>query len=324
MASGKLLRQLIRSGMQGDIEKFRMASEAVIKEERDKNHHLLARDLENLLHIERKIIKDNIGRQQYLPNLPTNKDNGLLLLEERLVMKEEKDIVLSENTKSSINGIVREHERADILNSYGMEPVNKLLFYGPPGCGKTLAAEVIAHALSMPLVLVRLDSIISSFLGETSANLRKVFDYISSYPVVVVFDEFDALSKDRGDSADHGELKRSVNAVLQMMDSYKGDSIIIATTNYETILDKAIWRRFDEIVRFEMPNLEQIKRLLKLKLSGIPYDFNINHSQITSLFKGMSHADIERILKRAIKEMILSDSNSMQKRHLNVALAREY
>lgn len=205
-----------------------------------------------------------------------------------------------------------------------MEPVNKLLFYGPPGCGKTLAAEVIAHALSMPLVLVRLDSIISSFLGETSANLRKVFDYISSYPVVVLFDEFDALSKDRGDSADHGELKRSVNAVLQMMDSYKGDSIIIATTNYETILDKAIWRRFDEIVRFEMPNLEQIKRLLKLKLSGIPYDFNINHSQITSLFKGMSHADIERILKRAIKEMILSDSNSMQKRHLNVALAREY
>ncbi len=114
------------------------------------------------------------------------------------------------------------------------------------------------------------------------------------------------------------------SAILPQNANSQNFKDFIATTNYETILDKAIWRRFDEIVRFEMPNLEQIKRLLKLKLSGIPYDFNINHSQITSLFKGMSHADIERILKRAIKEMILSDSNSMQKRHLNVALAREY
>jgi AAA+ superfamily predicted ATPase len=198
------------------------------------------------------------------------------------------------------------------------------LFCGPPGCGKTLAAEVIAAALSMPLVLVRLDSVISSFLGETAANLRKVFDYIEEQPVVALFDEFDALTKDRGDRADHGELKRSVNAVLQMMDGYRGESILVATTNYETLFDKAVWRRFDEVVRFEMPNLEQIKRLLTLKLSGIRRNFEADDAQVASLFKGMSHADIERVLRRAVKEMILSGREFMEKSHLDTALAREY
>ncbi|MBU2739827.1 AAA family ATPase [Acidithiobacillus sp. ATCC 19703] len=246
------------------------------------------------------------------------------MLEERGVVREEKDIILSDATQSAINETLMEHNRADTLRSYGLQPAQKLLFCGPPGCGKTLAAEVIAHALSMPLVLIRLDSVISSFLGETAANLRKVFDYIAQQPVVALFDEFDALTKDRGDSADHGELKRSVNAVLQMMDSYRGESILIATTNYEALLDKAVWRRFDEVVRFEMPNLEQIKRLLALKLSGIRRNFEPDDGQVASLFKGMSHADIERILRRAVKEMILSGREFMEKSHLDNALAREY
>jgi SpoVK/Ycf46/Vps4 family AAA+-type ATPase len=256
--------------------------------------------------------------------LPTNKDNGLALLEERPVVREEKDIILSDSAQSVLDEILMEHNRADVLRSYGMQPAQKLLFCGPPGCGKTLVAEVIANSLSLPLILVRLDSVISSFLGETAANLRKVFDYIASQPVVALFDEFDALTKDRGDSADHGELKRSVNAVLQMMDGYRGESILIATTNYETLLDKAVWRRFDEIVRLEMPNLEQIKRLLALKLSGIRRNFEPDDGQIASLFKGMSHADIERVLRRAVKEMILSGREFLEKSHIDTALAREY
>jgi AAA+ superfamily predicted ATPase len=151
-----------------------------------------------------------------------------------------------------------------------------------------------------------------------------VFDYIADQPVVALFDEFDALTKDRGDSADHGELRRSVNAVLQMMDGYRGEGILIATTNYETLLDKAVWRRFDEVVRFEMPNLEQIKRLLALKLSGIRRNFEPDDGQVASLFKGMSHADIERVLRRAVKEMILSSREFLEKNHIDTALAREY
>lgn len=324
MASGKLLRQLIKSGVLGDAAGFRVASEAVIKEEREKNHHLLANDLERLLYGSLTATGNGVHKLHSLPGLPTNKDNGLALLEQRAVVREEKDIILSDATQSALDEILMEHNRADTLRAYGLQPAQKLLFCGPPGCGKTLAAEVIANALSMPLVLVRLDSVISSFLGETAANLRRVFDYIAQQPVVALFDEFDALTKDRGDSADHGELKRSVNAVLQMMDSYHGESILVATTNYETLLDKAVWRRFDEVVRFEMPNLEQIKRLLALKLSGIRRNFETDDAQVASLFKGMSHADIERVLRRAVKEMILSGREFLEKSHLDTALAREY
>ncbi|MDN5882952.1 MAG: ATP-binding protein, partial [Nitrosospira sp.] len=316
MANGKLLRQLIKSGTQGDTAGFRSASEAVIKEEREKNHHLLANDLERLLYGDQATVGHGTRKLHAITNLPANKDNGLALLEERAVVREGKDIILSDITQSALDEILMEHHRADVLRSYGMQPAQKLLFCGPPGCGKTLAAEVIAHSLALPLILVRLDSVISSFLGETAANLRKVFDYVASQPVVALFDEFDALTKDRGDSADHGELKRSVNAVLQMMDGYRGESILIATTNYETLLDKAVWRRFDEAVCFEAPNLEQIKRLLALKLSGIRRNFEPDDGHVASQFKGMSHADIERVLRRAIKEMILSGREFLEKNHI--------
>ena len=324
MASGKILRQLVKAGVVGDATAFRQASEAVIQEERQKQHHLLANDLERLLYADRASMTLATRKLHLAATLPTNKDNGLVLLEERPALREEKDIVLSDSTRSSLQEILLEHNREDTLRSYGLLPAQKLLFFGPPGCGKTLAAEVIANSLSLPLVLVRLDSVISSFLGETAANLRKVFDYISQYPVVALFDEFDALTKDRGDSADHGELKRSVNAVLQMMDGYRGNSILIATTNYESLLDKAVWRRFDEIIKFDMPNLEQINRLLAMKLAGVRRNFEPTDTQIASLFKGMAHADIERVLRRAVKEMILSGREFLERSHLDSALAREH
>ena len=169
-----------------------------------------------------------------------------------------------------------------------------------------------------------MDSVISSFLGETASNLRKVFDFFEKTPAVALFDEFDALTKDRGDSADHGELKRSVNAVLQMMDSYRGESILIATTNYESIMDKAVWRRFDEVIRFEMPNTEQIKRLLAVKLSGVRRNFAPDDPQIAALFKSMAHADIERVLTRAVKEKVLSGREFLERAHIESSLAREY
>lgn len=324
MASGKILRQLVKAGASGDKDAFRKASEAIIREERQKQHHLLANDLERLLYGDQATLSPNARKLHKASEMPSNKDNGLALLEERPVVREEKDIVLSTATQSLFTEILNEHNRADVLWSYGLQPAQKLLFCGPPGCGKTLAAEVIAHSLSLPLVLVRLDSLISSFLGETAANLRKVFDYIVQYPAVALFDEFDALAKDRGDTADHGELKRSVNAVLQMLDGYRGSSILIATTNYESLLDHAVWRRFDEVIRFEMPDLDQIMRLLSLKLSGIRRNFDTEDEHVTSVFKGLSHADIERVLRRAVKEMILSGREFLEKSHLDDALAREY
>lgn len=324
MANGKLLRQLIKAGLQGDHESFRAASTEVISEERSKKHHLLANDLERLLYAEYGGPGPGTRKLQLATVVPTSKDNGLALIEERPAIRDQKDIVLSDTTGSALDEILQEHNRADVLRSYGLQPARKLLFFGPPGCGKSLAAEVIASSLSLPLVLVRLDSLISSFLGETASNLRKVFDYFAQYPVVGLFDEFDALTKDRGDSADHGELKRSVNAVLQMMDGYRGPSILIATTNYESLLDKAVWRRFDEAIKFEMPNVEQIKRLLAMKLSGVRRNFEPSDTGIATLFKGMAHADIERVLRRAVKDMVLTGREFLEKAHLDAALAREH
>ena len=324
MANGKLLRQLIKAGLQGDNASFRAASTEVISEERSKKHHLLANDLERLLYAEYGGPTPGARKLQLAAVVPTSKDNGLALVEERPAIREQKDIILSDTTGSALDDILQEHNRADVLRSYGLQPARKLLFFGPPGCGKTLAAEVIASSLSLPLVLVRLDSLISSFLGETASNLRKVFDYFAQYPVVGLFDEFDALTKDRGDSADHGELKRSVNAVLQMMDGYRGPSILIATTNYESLLDKAVWRRFDEAVKFEMPNVEQIKRLLAMKLSGVRRNFEPSDTAVATLFKGMAHADIERVLRRAVKDMVLTGREFLEKAHLDAALAREH
>lgn len=322
MANGKLLRQLIKSGAQGDESSFRAASEAVIAEEREKQHHLLANDLERLLYGTSSDTKKSHLR--LVSQFPSNKDSGLALLEARPAIREQNAIVLADTTQSAFDEIVQEHNRADVLRSFGLQPAQKLLFFGPPGCGKTLAAEVLANALSLPLVLVRLDSLISSFLGETAGNLRKVFDYIEKNPVVALFDEFDALTKDRGDSADHGELKRSVNAVLQMLDGYRGQSILIATTNYDSLLDPAVWRRFDETIHFDLPNTEQVKRLLSLKLSGVRREFEPTDTKLATLFKGMSHADIERVIRRAIKEMVLQGREFLEMQHLQSALAREH
>lgn len=322
MASGRLLRQLIKAGTEGNQDAFRSATEAVITEEREKQHHLLANDLERLLYGR---TKPPAAPQMIMAvrSVPQDRERGLELVEVRQPVRESSDIVLADGARSVIDEVLLEHRRVDVLRSHGLEPAQKLLFFGPPGCGKTLAAEVLATELSLPLAIVRLDTVVSSFLGETAANLRKVFDFIHQTPVVALFDEFDALAKDREDSSDHGELKRVVNAVLQLMDGYRGRSVIVAATNHEALLDTAIWRRFDEVIRFDRPTLDQIKRLLALKLSGVRREFEPADSAVASLFKGMSHADIERVIRRAVKEMVLSGREFLSLPHIEAALSRE-
>jgi len=139
----------------------------------------------------------------------------------------------------------------------------------------------------------------------------------------VLFDEFDALAKERADESEHGELRRVVNAVLQMMDSYSGRSVLIAATNHEGMLDLAVWRRFEEVLLFEPPNLEQLRRLLLLKLGGVRREFEVDDTAVTAFFKGMTYADVERVLRRAIKEMVLAGHEFLTPRHLEAATRRE-
>lgn len=322
MANGKILRQLIKAGASGDSDAFRRASEAVIQDERQKQHHLLANDLEQMLYGEYlKPVKQS-GRSA-LPLPPVDKERGLPLLDIRQAQRPLEEMVLPESSQVAIEELLEEHRRADVLRSFGMKPSGKVIFHGPPGCGKTLAAEVIAFELDFPLAIVRLDALVSSFLGETAANLRKVFDFIAEYPMVVLFDEFDAIGKERSDSGEHGELRRVVNAVLQMMDAYQGKSLILAATNHEQILDSAIWRRFDETIDFPLPNRDQIKQILSLRLRGVRRQFELDEKPLLDFFSKRSGADIERIVRRAVKRMILRSQEFLTVKDLKQAASRE-
>ncbi|RLA43174.1 MAG: ATP-binding protein [Gammaproteobacteria bacterium] len=322
MASGKTLRQLIKAGAAGDPAAFRRASETVINEERQKQHHLLANDLEQILYGD-KLLPPEQGLSRLLPKVPADKERGLPLLDIRQPRRTIEELILPQASLAAIEELLEEHRCQDLLRSYGMKASGKVIFFGPPGCGKTLTAEVIASELDYPLAIVRLDALVSSYLGETAANLRKVFDFIAQYPMVVLFDEFDALGKDRDDGSEHGELRRVVNAVLQMMDAYHGQSLILAATNHEHILDTAIWRRFDEAVEFPLPSDKLIAQILALKLRGVRREFEIDDKKVSDLFNKLSGADIERIVRRAIKRMILKNQEFLTIRDVKNALDRE-
>lgn len=320
--NGKILRQLIKAGATGDAAVFRLASQAVIEQERQKQHHLLANDLEQILYGEHLQAAPK-NSQRFIPHPPVDKERGFPLLDIKQAKRTMEEIILPSSSVLALEELLEEHRRIDILRSYGMKASGKVMFYGPPGCGKTLAAEVVAFELDRPLAIVRLDALVSSFLGETAANLRKVFDFIAAHPMVVLFDEFDAIGKERGDSGEHGELRRVVNAVLQMMDAYQGQSLILAATNHEQILDSAIWRRFDETIEFPLPDTGQIGQLLQLKLRGIRRQFELDDTELINCFANKSGSDIERVARRAIKRMILRSQEFLTIRDLKSALARE-
>ncbi len=320
MANGKVLRRLIKAGATGDTATFRRVSEAIIDEERQKQHYLLANDLEHILYGDHIV---QASRSPTLPPAPVDKERGLPLLDLRQPQRSLDEMILPATSATVIDELLEEHRRSDVLHSYGMKAASKIMFFGPPGCGKTLAAEVIAFELDMPLAIVRLDVLVSSFLGETAANLRKIFDFIAQHPLVVLFDEFDAIGKERGDSGEHGELRRVVNAVLQMMDAYQGKSVILAATNHEHILDSAIWRRFDELIEFPLPDQTQLRELLELKLRGIRRQFELDDNELLSLLHGKSGADIERIVRRATKHMILRHQEFLTLKDLKNAMQRE-
>jgi ATPases of the AAA+ class len=247
MTSGRLLRQLIKTGARDGGEEFRRVAEEIIREERLKNHHLLANDLERILYGEHSD-QSRKSFPRVLYDIPRDRERGLPLLAVREPVRDLQDIVLSDVNKSVLEEVLLENSRAEVLASYGLKPISRLLFCGPPGCGKTLAAEVLAAELGLELAVVRFDAVLSSFLGETSANLRKVFDFLEASCCVALFDEFDAIGKTRDDLGEHGELKRVVNSFLSNDGWFSGKSILIAATNHERLLDKALWRRFDEVL----------------------------------------------------------------------------
>jgi SpoVK/Ycf46/Vps4 family AAA+-type ATPase len=174
----------------------------------------------------------------------------------------------------------------------------------------------------LPLLYTHFDAVVSSYLGETASNIRKVFEYASRGSWVVFFDEFDAIGKSRDDPTEHGELKRVVNSFLQLLDGFHSESIVIAATNHEALLDSALWRRFDEVIFFGPPSREQIEPLLELKLRPLRHS-NVKLSRFVPKLAGLTHADVERICRDAMKTCLMDGEANLSSEALSGAIERQ-
>ena len=225
------------------------------------------------------------------------------------------ELVLDAHLEERLRELAGEISRWPSLDESGISRRQRVMFVGPPGCGKSSAAEGLASELGWPLASVRLDAIVSSYLGETAANLRRILDFAQQHTAVVLFDEFDALGKERGDPSDHGEFRRVVAAVLQMIEQYRGRSLIVAATNHSETLDSALWRRFDEIMEFPQPSTAQIKIVLRRYLMGSGCPAQEIDRQAARL-KGLPFAAAEKVANDARRKALLESRTRVSREDL--------
>jgi len=215
------------------------------------------------------------------------------------------NVILSDSNKEILQEILTNYKKKEILRRHGLSNDSRLILHGPPGTGKTLLAYAIAGELEIPIYHVYLDSLISSYLGETGKNLKAIFREASSEECVLLLDEFDAIAKHRDDSQELGELKRVVTVLLQNIDELSPDTILIAATNHDHLLDPAVWRRFDYILKMDALAAPQRKTLIQMILG----DNSVNIELLSQLSEGLSGAIIKQIVNKSLKKSILNNSH---------------
>lgn len=315
--AGRQLKEIFRAFHARDELAFRRAAMEIIEEEQAKHHNTLARDLQKLLVAGGGTVDP--GKTVIVPAPPKDREGEWDLGEIREPERLLDDLVLREPVSAALENIVHEVCQWPSLDAAGLPRRQRFLLQGPPGCGKTTAAEALAAELGRPLLIVRLDAVVSSYLGETASNLRRILDYADQAPFVVLFDEFDALGRSRDDPSEHGEMKRVVTAFLQMTDRYRGPSLLLAASNHPSLLDEALWRRFDEVMTFQLPTVHQIRLLLRLRLKSVPHS-GLEIDKYASALKGLPHAAAEKLVIDARRNAILRDSGMVEKEDLAKAL----
>jgi SpoVK/Ycf46/Vps4 family AAA+-type ATPase len=311
MARGELLKKLLAS--YGHEDEFRAVVEQIISEEEKKNNRVLARSLRKTL--------ENVAsrpRGSSLSRLVPFPDEATDFIQRVEPKRGPQDIMLSRENTELFLGLIREFRQADRIKRHGLPVRSKLLFCGPPGTGKTLCAEVFANELGLPFFHVRLDSLISSYLGETATNIRKTFEFARRQRCVLFFDEFDAIARSRDESGEHSELRRVVNSLLIFIEQIEPRGFLIAATNLDAHLDPAVWRRFDEIVWFENPDLPMIRKYLEHAFRNIKPAFD--PADYADQLQGFSYSDLEKVCEHAMKLSIFEGNRAISEKDFRSAM----
>lgn len=299
MAKADYIVSLIKSHFNNEPERFTTIALQIAAHEAKVGHTLVANEIKTIIDIAKETKHKS---KSFAPDL-----QGLIL--ENVPAVNLSDIITSADIQSKITRIISEFVQRDKLRKHDLENRRKVLLSGPPGTGKTLTASIIANELNLPLFTILMDKMVTKYMGETSAKLRQVFDLIEQKQGVYLFDEFDAIGGERSRDNDVGEMRRVLNSFLQFIERDNSDSLIIAITNNKTLLDQALFRRFDDLILYHLPDEKEKLALLKNRLSQ--FSKGVKFDELLPNINGLSHAEISLACIDAIKETVLNDKQQM-------------
>lgn len=308
MSNAKQILALLRSRAEGDDEQFYSIALQVAAAEARQGHRTTADELRAAVDAARS----KLSRGASVP-IPFSRPRGDLesLIDLKTTKLHLSDVVLESAIVKQLEDVARQQRRRDWLREHGRVPNRRLLFIGPPGSGKTMTAEALAGELNLPLFVIRLESLITRFMGETAAKLRLVFDETLKRRGVYLFDEFDALGGRRSATNDVAEMRRVLNSFLQLMEQPNAtDSVLISATNHPELLDRALLRRFDAVLEFRAPTDQQIRTLIRRNLLPLKFP-RLRWKPIVNQARGLSQSEIVRAAEDAVKTAILDERNSL-------------